>query len=273
MPINFPNNPDVNDTFLYDSILYTWDGVSWGATIAPGEIGPTGPTGPKGEDGTIGVDGATGPTGPTGPVQNVTISDTAPGSPSPGDMWWSSVTGELYIWYDDGSSQQWVYAAVGNIGPTGATGPTGPVGPSTTINASNDTSTTTLYPVMVGAAGSNQTAKVINTTNAFVYNANTKTLTVDTLVEASTIILKENINPIENALNKISNLNGVLYNRKGYSDVEAGLIAEDVAEVLPEVVSFDESGNPHGIKYTKLTAYLIEAVKSLKAEILELKNG
>jgi hypothetical protein len=215
-------------------------------------------------------------------------------------MWWNSATGELSIYYNDGNSQQWVYAAVGNIGPTGPngtigvngatgatgptgaqgiqgatgpTGPTGPVGPSTTINASNDTSTTTLYPVMVGAAGSNQTAKVINTTNAFVYNANTKTLTVDTLVEASTIILKENINPIENALNKISNLNGVLYNRKGYSDVEAGLIAEDVAEVLPEVVSFDESGNPHGIKYTKLTAYLIEAVKSLKAEILELKNG
>jgi hypothetical protein len=209
-----------------------------GATGATGNSGPTGPTGPKGEDGIIGVDGATGPTGPTG----VTGASGATGP-------------------------------TGANGTTGPTGPTGPIGPSTIVNATNDTTTTTLYPVMVGAAGSNQTPKVITTANAFIYNANTKTLTVDTLVEASTIILKENINPIENALTKISNLNGVLYNRKGYTDIEAGLIAEDVSEVLPEVVSYDENGNPHGIKYTKLTAYLIEAIKSLNAEILELKKN
>ena len=35
----------------------------------------------------------------------------------------------------------------------------------------------------------------------------------------------------------------------------------------------DANGNPHGIQYTKLTAYLIEAVKSLKNEIDTLKGN
>lgn len=37
-----------------------------------------------------------------------TISDGAPSSPVPGQLWWESDTGNLYIWFDDGNSQQWV---------------------------------------------------------------------------------------------------------------------------------------------------------------------
>jgi hypothetical protein len=40
----------------------------------------------------------------------VTIGDTAPASPSPGTLWWDSVGGQLYVWYDDGTSVQWVVA-------------------------------------------------------------------------------------------------------------------------------------------------------------------
>lgn len=41
---------------------------------------------------------------------SITISDTAPLSPSPGALWWSSTDGQLYIFYNDGSSSQWVVA-------------------------------------------------------------------------------------------------------------------------------------------------------------------
>lgn len=41
---------------------------------------------------------------------NVTISDTAPVGPSPGDLWWDSTDGTLYIYYDDGDTAQWVVA-------------------------------------------------------------------------------------------------------------------------------------------------------------------
>ena len=97
-------------------------------------------------------------------------------------------------------------------------------------------------------------------------------LTATTLVETSSITFKENVNPIENALELVMQLMGVTYDRKDNKEHEAGLIAEQVYKIIPELVSLDANGKPHGIKYTKLTAYLIEAVKSLKAEINGLKG-
>ena len=94
------------------------------------------------------------------------------------------------------------------------------------------------------------------------------------LTETSSITLKQNINPITNALDSILRLTGVTYDRRdGTHKHEAGLIAEEVEKVLPNIVSKDEHGAPSGINYTKLTAYLIEAVKTLKAEIDSLKGN
>jgi len=98
-------------------------------------------------------------------------------------------------------------------------------------------------------------------------------MTATTIVETSSIAFKENVNPIEDALNKIMQLVGVTYDRKDMDKHEAGLIAEDVNKIIPELVSKDANGNPHGIQYSKLTAYLIEAVKSLKNEIDTLKGN
>ena len=39
-----------------------------------------------------------------------TISDTAPASPSAGDLWWNSANGQMYTYYNDGTSSQWVVA-------------------------------------------------------------------------------------------------------------------------------------------------------------------
>jgi hypothetical protein len=224
-------------------------------------LGNVGATGPKGEDGTIGVDGATGPTGPTGPVQNVTISDTAPGSPSPGDMWWSSVTGELYIWYDDGSSQQWVYAAVGNIGPTGPSGPSGPSGGfSTDSNAQ-------VNSLGVGTAASTVTGEIRATNNITAYFSDDR--------------LKTRLGPIENSIDKIVNLNGFYYieneNAKslGYSNdkIQVGMSAQEVLSVLPEaVVDAPINYNFHGmdyktVQYEKLIPLLVEAIKEQQIKI------
>lgn len=99
------------------------------------------------------------------------------------------------------------------------------------------------------------------------------TFQAQTITETSSITLKENISPIENALESISKLVGVVYDRKdGSSKNEAGLIAEEVNQVLPNLVSKDKSGNPEGVQYTKITAYLVEAVKSLKDELADIKS-
>ena len=98
------------------------------------------------------------------------------------------------------------------------------------------------------------------------------TLTATTITETSSIAYKENVNPIINGLDNILNLSGVTYDRKdGSASNEAGLIAEEVAKVIPNIVSY-KKGSPEGINYTKLTAYLIEAVKELKSEIDKLKG-
>jgi len=97
-------------------------------------------------------------------------------------------------------------------------------------------------------------------------------LTATTVVETSSIAFKENVEPIDNALATVMQLLGVTYDRTDNNEHEAGLIAEDVYKVVPDLVSKDADGNPHGIKYSKLTAYLIEAVKSLKQEIDVLKG-
>lgn len=98
-------------------------------------------------------------------------------------------------------------------------------------------------------------------------------LSAQSLTETSSIALKENINPIESALEKLQQLTGVTYDRKnGSTKNEAGLIAEHVNNVLPNIVTKDMQGNPEGINYTKLTAYLVEAVKTLKKELDDLKG-
>ena len=100
------------------------------------------------------------------------------------------------------------------------------------------------------------------------------TLVCSSLTETSSIDLKENINPILNALDLILKLDGVTYDRRdGSHKNEAGLIAEHVNNILPNLVKKNAEGKPESIMYSKLTAYLVEAVKSLKLEIEELKRN
>jgi hypothetical protein len=98
-------------------------------------------------------------------------------------------------------------------------------------------------------------------------------LTVNNIVETSSLALKENINPIENALDRILKLDGVIYDRIDRSEInEAGFIAEQVDDVLPSLVTKDKNGNPYGVKYTKLIAYLVEAIKEQQMQIEDLKK-
>jgi hypothetical protein len=110
-----------------------------------GNPGATGSQGPKGDTGNTGPQGPQGSTGPAGqgvpaggatstvltktspadyatawsPITippGTTISDNAPSSPQPGQMWWQSSTGNLFIWYADANSSQWVQVGGGGGG-------------------------------------------------------------------------------------------------------------------------------------------------------------
>ena len=93
---------------------------------------------------------------------------------------------------------------------------------------------------------------------------------------ASDRSFKTDIQPLENSLNRILNLQGVSFNWKNTGEPSIGLIAQDVEKIFPEVVSGKEGEKT--IDYGKLVAPLIEALKEqqkeiekLKAEIEELK--
>lgn len=98
------------------------------------------------------------------------------------------------------------------------------------------------------------------------------TLTVaGSLVETSSREMKTNIEPIENILSAVLQMQGVKFDWKIGQKDNYGFIAEDMNEILPEVVSCDEEGKPQGIQYTKLTAVLVEALKEQQIQIDELK--
>ena len=89
----------------------------------------------------------------------------------------------------------------------------------------------------------------------------------------SDITLKEDIEVIPNALDKVSAIRGVTYNRKDLEDKprHAGVIAQEVEKVLPEVISTDEEGIK-SVAYGNLVGLLIESIKELKSEVDELKG-
>jgi len=77
---------------------------------------------------------------------------------------------------------------------------------------------------------------------------------------SSSLAFKTNIRTFENALETISRLRGVRFDWKDSGKPAVGLIAEEVNEVVPEVVA-QENGNARGVNYDNLVAVLVEAVK------------
>ena len=91
----------------------------------------------------------------------------------------------------------------------------------------------------------------------------------------SDISLKENIKPIENALDKAIKLQGVTFDWKKSDSIldikeDIGFIAQDVQKVVPELVRENENGLL-SLRHQGITPILLEAIKELKAEIEELK--
>jgi len=90
---------------------------------------------------------------------------------------------------------------------------------------------------------------------------------------------KKNIESLESSLDKVSNLQGVSYEWKidEYPDFglmegkQIGLVAQDVEQVLPELVSEDKDGYK-AVSYSKLTAVLVEAVRGTEQARRPHKN-
>ena len=74
-------------------------------------------------------------------------------------------------------------------------------------------------------------------------------------------------------MDKVQRLRGVSFDWRANGKHDIGLIAEEVGEVVPEVVAYEENGkDAKSVDYARLVAVLIEAVKEQQSEIRELKT-
>jgi hypothetical protein len=297
---------------------------------------------------------------------SVSIGQTPPTSPSEGDLWYSSDLGRTFIYYNDGSSSQWVDAAPFNIpepdatpgkttgtftatsGQTtfsytykpgfidvflngirlnstefianngtsitlleaaslgdvldvveytmgiGTAGPQGPEGPLSGVTSI--TTNGTYYPLFVSGIGS-VSPHITTVNDYFEFNPSSGTLTSNQLniIGASTFssivasqanisgvctaldfnstsdkTLKNNIQTIENPIEKVLQINGVLFEWKETGEKSAGVIAQEVESVIPEIIK--ENNGSKTVNYNGLVGLLIESVKNQQEQINILKE-
>ena len=100
-----------------------------------------------------------------------------------------------------------------------------------------------------------------------------KILATDDITAFSDLTLKDDVQVIDCALEKLLQIRGVTFVRTDTEDKSrrAGVIAQEVEKVLPEVVNTTDEGLKN-VAYGNLVALLIEAIKELNAEIETLKS-
>jgi len=78
---------------------------------------------------------------------------------------------------------------------------------------------------------------------------------------------KKDLKKIENALEKIQKINGYIYQRTDTGNIESGLIAQEVLEIIPEVINKNKD-DFYSIAYGNMMGLVVEAIKELKDLII-----
>ena len=111
-------------------------------------------------------------------------------------------------------------------------------------------------------AGSDAGTKDMSVDTGISYNPNTNVLTVlGDVTNSSDRRLKKNIKIVRNARAKMMLLRGITYTRKDNGTHQAGVLAQELLEVLPEAVH--QSGEYLSVAYGAIHALSIEAIKDL----------
>jgi len=127
------------------------------------------------------------------------------------------------------------------------------------------------YPISLNPVGGNVGIGITNPSEKLHVSGNI--LATGTVNASSDISLKDNITPIPNAIDKVLQIRGVTFNRNDIEDNprQAGIIAQEVEKVLPEVVSEDKDGIK-SVAYGNMVGLLIEAIKEQQEQINMLKE-
>ena len=148
------------------------------------------------------------------------------------------------------------------------------------INVANEITTNSsgYYILFTNAASGNITSTNVATSKLY-FNPSTGTVSATNFNSLSDLQEKENVETLKNAVEMLANIRGVRFTWKETGAPSLGVIAQELLQVAPELVTRNELG-VHTVNYAGLNAILIEAMKDLhsqvqllRTEIENLKNG
>jgi hypothetical protein len=90
------------------------------------------------------------------------------------------------------------------------------------------------------------------------------------LTENSSLRYKKDIKTINNGLSLLLQLRGVRYTRKDNKLNEIGVIAEEINNIIPEIVLKNDKGQIDSVSYSRLSPIFIEAIKQLSEQVNNL---
>ena len=178
---------------------------------------------------------------------------------------------------DDGSADQFLKTdGSGNldfasVSTTTALGTSGAGGVSGTLGVANGGTGLTSITANKLITGNGTSAMTVE--SGLTYDGST--FTVSGTVSATEVTatsderLKSDIQTIDNALDKVMNMRGVTYTMQDQKGT--GVVAQEIEKILPEVVVDGEEYK--SVAYGNMVGVLIEAIKDLKKEINEHKQG
>ena len=268
-----------------------------GAQGTQGQQGITGSQGTIGSQGTQGQQGITGSQGAVGTQGQQGITGMQGTIGSQGTIGAQGTQGQQGI-----TGSQGTLGTQGTIGAgtQGTQGQQGISGSSTSINATANTTSNPLYPLMVAATGSSQTPYATTTSGYFQFDASTGSLGIQGLgvgtasgtsgeIRATNNItayysderLKTRIGNITSPIDKVKALSGFYFVPNdtavalGYDKkVDIGVSAQEVAALFPEIIAPAPIDSQYmTVRYEKLIPLLIEAIKAQQIEIDDLRKS
>jgi len=141
---------------------------------------------------------------------------------------------------------------------------------ATNVTLADESSDTTCFPLFATGATGAQAPKTDS--SALTYNASTGTLAATNVNSTSDVNLKTDIHNIEDALTTINQIRGVKFRWRELDIPSVGVIAQEVEEVLPELISVRSDNGTKSVNYNGLVGVLIEAVKELSTRVEHLES-
>lgn len=126
------------------------------------------------------------------------------------------------------------------------------------------TSSNTFY-VTFSSVTANAVTQLNVASSKLTFNPATGTLSSTVFNSLSDAELKDNVQPITNALDIINSMSGVGFNWKETGNKSFGVIAQEIEKVVPELVS--DINNTKTVNYDGIIAFLIEAIKELNKRL------